>query len=82
MNEEKYCKYCSIFKPFTSFRKEKTCPDGHRGKCKDCERPMRQAHYQKNKEKYKQAYQEFILRNTNYQHEYYLIKNISLKNEQ
>ena len=50
--------------------KKKTCSDGYRGKCKDCERPMRHLHYINNKEKYKQAYQEFQLRNPSYKSEY------------
>ena len=70
MIEGKVCNYCSTFKSYNSFRKEKTCSDGYRGKCKDCERPMRHLHYINNKEKYKQAYQEFQLRNPSYKSEY------------
>ena len=72
MEDGKTCKYCSTFKPFDSFRRAKKCSNGYRGKCKDCERPTRYSHYIRNKEKYRQAYQEFLLRNPNYQKEYYL----------
>ena len=72
MDEGKTCKYCLTFKPYTEFRRAKKCFKGYRGKCKDCERPTRNSHYTRNKEKYHQAYQEFLLRNPNYQKEYYL----------
>ena len=72
MAEGKMCKYCLTFKPYDSFGKEKTCSDGHRGRCKDCMKPIKHLHYINNKEKYHQAYQEFMLVNPDYQKEYYL----------
>ena len=62
----KICDYCYTFKSYNSFRKAKTCIDGYRRKCKDCERPMKHLHYINNKEKYKQAFIEFMERNPNY----------------
>lgn len=81
MTEGKICYYCLIFKSFNLFRKSSTCIDGYRRKCKDCERPMKQKHYLDNKEKYKKSYQEFLLRNPNYQNKYYLAnQKLSFKN--
>ncbi len=66
MTEGKVCKYCYQFQSYNLFRKVKKCSDGYRNKCKDCERPMKQLHYQNNKEKYKQDYNEFMERNPLY----------------
>ena len=66
MTEGKICNTCFQFKSFQLFTKEKTCPDGHRGKCKDCDRERKKLHYQKNKESYKLAFQDFMTRNPNY----------------
>ena len=73
MSEGKICNTCYQLKPFQLFTKEKTCPDGHRGKCKDCDRKRKQLHYQNNKEKYKTAFQDFMTRHPDY---YKNIKNI------
>ena len=61
MIEGKVCNYCSTFKSYNSFRKEKTCSDWYRGKCKDCERPMRHLHYINNKEKTNKLIKNFYL---------------------
>lgn len=47
-------------------KKKKTCLDGHRGECKDCDRERKRIHYQNNKEKYREAYLEFMERNPEY----------------
>ena len=70
--EGKICNTCYCFKSLYFFAKEKTCADGYRGKCKECDRERKQKNYILNKEKYKKAYNEFIERNPNYQCEYYL----------
>ena len=74
MSERKICTKCNEYKSLSEYHKAKDKPMGVRCACKDCERPVKQKHYRKNKEKYKQSYQEFILRNPNYRHEYYLEK--------
>ena len=61
MIEGKVCNYCSTFKSYNSFRKERTCSDGYRGKCKDCERPMRHLHYINNKENTNKLIKNFYL---------------------
>ena len=48
---------------------------GVKSACKQCNKPIKQNHYQNNKEKYKKAYQEFMLRNPDY-HKKFIIKNI------
>ena len=64
--ETKTCNTCNNSKHLTNFSKAKTCPDGYRGRCKDCDKPRKQRHYQNNKEKYKLAYQAFMSRNPDY----------------
>lgn len=71
MTERKICTKCNAFKFLKEYDKAKNRPMGVKSACKDCERPVKQKHYKNNKEKYKQSYQEFILRNPNYQQEYY-----------
>jgi len=66
MSEGKICNTCFQLKPFKLFAREKTCSDGHRGKCKDCDRKRKQLHYQNNKKKYKSAFQDFMKRNPDY----------------
>jgi superfamily II helicase len=73
----KTCNTCYINKPINFFTKEKTCPDGHRGRCKECDKERKQKHYQENKEKYKEAYDEFLKRNSDYQKKYYKLKKFS-----
>lgn len=67
----KSCNICFINKPLHFFTREKTCPDGHRGRCKECDKERQHKHYQENKEEYKEAYNEFIKRNFDYQKKYY-----------
>ena len=88
MAEGKVCTKCKEFKLLSEYFKAKDKPMGVKCACKQCIKPVQQKHYQNNKEKYKQGYQEFIERNPNYQRKYYLekisqnklIKNALLKN--
>jgi len=48
----KECKTCLIPKLFTLFSKDISKKDGHRGACKECEKPKKAAEYRKNKAKY------------------------------
>jgi len=58
----KVCNTCFIEKEINMFERDKTCKDGFRCKCKECRRPVKKLHYQLNKEKYKQAYNAFKVR--------------------
>jgi superfamily II helicase len=62
IENSKVCNTCFIKKELNMFGKEKTCKDGYRSKCKKCCKPGKQLHYQLNKEKYKKAFNEFMLR--------------------
>ena len=74
MDKGRTCDYFLEFKPFSLFRKAKQCKDGHRRKCKECEKPIKQKHYRENKEKYKENYKSFIERNPDYWSKYKRIK--------
>lgn len=74
MDDRKICSKCNEYKLLSEYYKAKDKPMGVKSACKQCLKPSKQKHYQNNKEKYKQSYQEFILRNPNYRHEYYLKK--------
>lgn len=74
MDDRKICSKCNEYKLLSEYYKAKDKPMGVKSACKQCLKPLKQKHYQNNKEKYKQSYQEFILRNPNYRHEYYLKK--------
>jgi hypothetical protein len=58
----KVCNTCFVEKTISLFGKDKTCKIGYRPKCKECRRPGKQLHYQLNKEKYKQAFNAFKVR--------------------
>ena len=75
--EGKICRKCNIFKTIDEFNKESKVKDGYKASCKECIRPIILQHYYNNKKRYKQAYQEFIERNPDYQANYYR-KNIKL----
>ena len=66
MIEGKICTKCNEYKLFNEYYKAKDKAMGVKSACKQCLKPMKQNHYQNNKEKYKQAYQEFTERNPNY----------------
>lgn len=70
MVEGKTCSTCFNFKSYVLYRKAKNIKDGYNTKCKDCERPIKQLHYQKNKKIYKEAFQEFMLENPDYYKNY------------
>lgn len=74
MIEGKFCTKCNEYKLLSEYYKAKDKTMGVKCACKQCNKPKQRLHYQNNKEKYKQSYQEFILRNPNYLHEYYLEK--------
>ena len=72
MSEGKICTTCKEYKLLSEYYKESKAPDGLRAKCKKCLYFVRKNHRERNKEKYKQCYQEFLLRNPDYQNKYYL----------
>lgn len=45
----KYCKKCGTEKPLAEFAGDKGFTDGHKATCKACEKPIKQAWYQKNR---------------------------------
>ena len=78
MGQQKVCTKCNECKPLIDYHKANDKPMGVKSACKECQKPIKQRHYQINKEKYRKAYSEFIERNPNYRHDYYLIKNSNL----
>jgi hypothetical protein len=74
MTEGKICTKCKEYKSFNNYYKESKAPDGLKAKYKQCLYFVKKIHREKNKEKYKTSYQEFIFRNPNYQKIYYLEK--------
>jgi len=48
------------------FVKNKLGKCGLRANCKECDKVRKMKHYQENKEKFIQAYQEFMVRNPEY----------------
>lgn len=77
MIEGKVCNTCKEYKLYDNYYKDSKAPDGHKAKCKKCLKSIKQKHYQKNKEKYRKAYLEFIERNPNYHKKKVLIENVS-----
>lgn len=73
--EGKICTTCREYKLLHEYYKESKAPDGLKAKCKNCLYFVKKDHRERNKEKYKKAYQEFMLRNPDY-HKKNLIKNI------
>ena len=74
MTEGKICTSCGQYKFLYEYYKNKNKPMGVECQCKQCRKIVKQLHYQNNKEKYKQCYQSFIERNSNYRYNYYLEK--------
>ena len=72
-NEGKICATCKEFKYLYEYDKNKERLMGVRAYCKKCTRPKQRLHYQNNKEKYKESFQEFMIRNPDY-YKKYLIK--------
>ena len=72
MNEGKICTKCNEFKLLSEYYKANNKSMGVKCACKDCERPVKRNHYKNNKGKYKEAYQEFLIINPDYQHNYQL----------
>lgn len=81
MEEKKICTKCNELKSLCEYYKASGRKYGVKSACKQCLKPVKQRHYQNNKEKYKLAYKEFKLRNPNYTHEYYLQKKHLIKND-
>ena len=48
---------------------------GVKSACKQCNKPKQRLHYQNNQEKYKDAFQNFMKRNSDYLKKYPSIKN-------
>ena len=68
MEIKKKCTKCNEYKLLIEYDKAKGRKMGVKSACKQCNK----VYYQNNKEKYKQYYQEFINKNPDYQHKYYL----------
>jgi hypothetical protein len=66
MNEGKFCTKCNEYKLFNEYYKAKDKAMGVKSACKQCLKSKQHLHYINNKEKYKQAFQEFIRRNPLY----------------
>lgn len=66
MTEGKFCSKCKEYKLLSEYYKASKNPTGVKCACKQCLKPIKQNHYQNNKEKYKQAFKEFIFRNPTY----------------
>jgi len=66
MSEGKICTKCYVFKSFVNYHKDRKNPSGYNSQCNECRKPLRQLHYQNNKEKYKSAFQDFMIRNPDY----------------
>ena len=87
MTEGKFCTKCNEYKLLSEYDKSNSRKMGVRSSCKQCNKPIKQNHYQNNKEKYKRSFQEFILRNPDYYRDYYIanskrsIKNDHYKNQ-
>ena len=66
MTEGKVCTKCNEYKLLNEYYKAKNRAMGVKSACKQCSKPIKHLHYIKNKEKYKQSYQEFMERNPTY----------------
>ena len=78
--EGKICSTCNEFKYLYEYYKNKDKPMGFECQCKQCRKKVKKLYYQNNKEKYKQYYKDFIIKNPDYQSIYYIknkIKNIT-----
>ena len=64
--EGKFCTGCRCFKSYSNYYKETKAPDGLKAKCKECQYFIKKRHREKNIEKYKRAFEEFMARNPNY----------------
>lgn len=62
----KICTGCHCLKLYNHYYKETKAPDGLRAKCKECQYFTKKNHREKNRDKYKKAFQEFMDRNPNY----------------
>ena len=78
MCEGKTCSTCKIYKPLINYYKDKNKVMGVENQCKQCRKIVKQNYYQKNKEKYKIAFQSFLLRNPDYYKNRKLIETVSL----
>ena len=78
MSEGKVCTKCNQYKYLYEYDKQPLYQNktGYRSSCKQCNKPIQRRHYQNNKEKYKEAYENFIIRNPNYQSIYYYEKKL------
>ena len=64
--EGKICSKCKEFKYLHDYYKNKTKSMGIESACKKCNNILKRNHYHNNKEKYKEAFQEFMIRNPDY----------------
>jgi hypothetical protein len=63
---QKICSKCFTLKPYTEYYKESKTKNGYRSSCKICQKLIKHLHYINNKEKYKEAYDNFLERNPDY----------------
>ena len=61
--EGKICTKCNEYKLLSEYHKDCKNPFGVNSQCIKCRKPLKQIHYQNNKEKYKRAYQKFKNKN-------------------
>ena len=80
MSEGKVCTKCNEYKLLNEYYKAKKNAMGVKCACKQCLKPIKQKHYQNNKEKYRTAYLRFLERNPNYRSLYQGKENNIIKN--
>ena len=56
----KICTKCNKLKLLNEYHKHVRKPLGVNSQCIECRKPLKQIHYQNNKEKYKYAYQKYL----------------------
>ena len=66
MTEGKICLKCNECKTYNNYYKESKAPDGLKAKCKKCLYFVKRDHRERNKEKYKSAFKDFMIRNPDY----------------
>lgn len=74
MTQGKNSSKCWEYKLVNEYQKGADKQLGVKSACKQCNRVLPRIHYQTNKEKYRQCYQEFLFRNLDYRKEYYCQK--------
>ena len=68
--ETKICKKCNQKKELSLFVKNKQCKDGFENQCKECNKKYKKEHYEKNKDKIKEATKRYAKENEDKIREY------------